>query len=139
MELAKIAQRDGVIKGILMLQGETNTGQQDWPEKVKKVYENLLADLNLKAADVPLVAGEVVGKEVGGQCAAHNPIINKLPEVIPTAHVVSSKDCPCAKDFLHYTAEGYRIIGRRFAEKVMEIENGFQNPMMWAISSRPTF
>ena len=55
MELAKIAQRDGVIKGILMLQGETNTGQQDWPEKVKKVYENLLADLNLKAADVPLV------------------------------------------------------------------------------------
>ena len=132
VELAKIAQRDGVIKGILMLQGETNTGQQDWPEKVKKVYENLLADLNLKAADVPLVAGEVVGKEVGGQCAAHNPIINKLPEVIPTAHVVSSKDCPCAKDFLHYTAEGYRIIGRRFAEKVMEIENGFQNPMMWA-------
>ena len=88
VELAKIAQRDGVIKGILMLQGETNTGQQDWPEKVKKVYENLLADLNLKAADVPLVAGEVVGKEVGGQCAAHNPIINKLPEVIPTAHVV---------------------------------------------------
>ena len=60
VELAKIAKKQGVIKGILMLQGETNTGQQDWPDKVKAVYENLLKDLDLKAADVPLVAGEVV-------------------------------------------------------------------------------
>ena len=132
VELAKIAKKQGVIKGILMLQGETNTGQQDWPDKVKAVYENLLKDLDLKAADVPLVAGEVVSEEVGGHCAAHNPIIRRLPEVIPTAHVVSSKDCPCAKDSLHYTAEGYRIIGRRFAEKMLEIQDGFDNPMMWA-------
>ena len=132
VELAKIAKKQGVIKGILMLQGETNTGQQDWPDKVKAVYENLLKDLDLKAADVPLVAGEVVSEEVGGHCAAHNPIIRRLPEVIPTAHVVSSKGCPCAKDSLHYTAEGYRIIGRRFAEKMLEIQDGFDNPMMWA-------
>ena len=132
VELARKAQKEGVIKGILMLQGETNTGQQDWPLKVKAVYENLLADLNLKAADVPLVAGEVVGEEVGGHCAAHNAIINRLPEVIPTAHVVRSKGCPCASDSLHYTAEGYRMMGRRFAEKMMEIKDGMCNPMMWA-------
>ena len=132
VELAKIAKKQGVIKGMLMLQGETNTGQQDWPEKVKKVYENLLADLGLNANDVPLFAGEVVSEAVGGRCAAHNAIINKLPEVIPTAHVVSSKDCPCAKDSLHYTAEGYRIIGKRFAEKVLSVQSGFKNPMMWA-------
>ena len=132
VELAKIAKKQGVIKGMLMLQGETNTGQQDWPEKVKKVYENLLADLGLNANNVPLYAGEVVGKEVGGRCAAHNPIINKLPEVIPTAHVVSSKDCPCAKDSLHYTAEGYRIIGKRFAEKVLSGQGGCKNPVLWA-------
>ena len=132
VELAKKAKQQGVIKGMLMLQGETNTGQQDWPEKVKKVYENLLADLGLNATDVPLFAGEVVGKEVGGHCAAHNPIINKLPDVIPTAHVVSSKDCPCAHDSLHFTAEGYRIIGRRFAEKVLSVQCGFNNPLLWA-------
>ena len=137
VELAKIAKKQGVIKGMLMLQGETNTGQQDWPEKVKKVYENLLADLGLNANNVPLYAGEVVGKEVGGRCAAHNPIINKLPEVIPTAHVVSSKDCPCAKDSLHYTAEGYRIIGKRFAEKVLSVQSGFKNPVLWAAVPDP--
>ncbi|MGN0283097.1 MAG: family 43 glycosylhydrolase [Prevotella sp.] len=132
VELAKIAKKQGVIKGILMLQGETNTGQQDWLDKVKAVYENLLNDLDLKAADVPLVAGEVVSEEMGGHCAAHNPIIRRLPEVIPTAHVVSSKGCPCANDSLHYTAEGYRIIGRRFAEKMLEVKEGFINPMLWA-------
>ncbi len=132
VEMARKAQKDGVIKGILMLQGENNTGQQDWPLKVKKVYESLLNDLHLKATDVPLIAGEVVGEDVGGRCAFHNNVIARLPEVIPTAHVVSSKGCPCAKDSLHYTAEGYRMMGRRFAETVLSIEEGFKNPVLWA-------
>ena len=137
IELARKAQKDGVIKGILMLQGETNTGQQDWPLKVKNVYENILSDLSLDSNSVPLYAGEVVGEDVGGRCASHNPVINRLPEVIPSAHVVSSTGCPCATDSLHYSAEGYRILGKRFAEKVLSVEHGFKNPMMWADTPDP--
>ena len=137
IELARKAQKDGVIKGILMLQGETNTGQQDWPLKVKNVYENILSDLSLDSNSVPLYAGEVVGEDVGGRCASHNPVINRLPEVIPSAHVVSSKGCLCAPDSLHYSAEGYRILGKRFAEKVLSVEHGFKNPMMWADTPDP--
>lgn len=137
IELARKAQKDGVIKGILMLQGETNTGQQDWPLKVKNVYENILSDLSLDSNSVPLYAGEVVGEDVGGRCASHNPVINRLPEVIPSAHVVSSKGCTCAPDSLHYSAEGYRILGKRFAEKVLSVEHGFKNPMMWADTPDP--
>ena len=137
IELARKAQKDGVIKGILMLQGETNTGQQDWPLKVKNVYENILSDLSLDSNSVPLYAGEVVGEDVGGRCASHNPVINRLPEVIPSAHVVSSKGCPCATDSLHYSAEGYRILGKRFAEKVLSVEHGFKNPIMWADTPDP--
>ena len=137
IELARKAQKDGVIKGILMLQGETNTGQQDWPLKVKNVYENILSDLSLDSNSVPLYAGEVVGEDVGGRCASHNPVINRLPEVIPSAHVVSSKGCPWAPDSLHYSAEGYRILGKRFAEKVLSVEHGFKNPMMWADTPDP--
>ena len=137
IEVARKAQKDGVIKGILMLQGETNTGQQDWPLKVKNVYENILSDLSLDSNSVPLYAGEVVGEDVGGRCASHNPVINRLPEVIPSAHVVSSKGCPCATDSLHYSAEGYRILGKRFAEKVLSVEHGFKNPMMWADTPDP--
>jgi len=114
VEVAKLAQKDGVIKGILLHQGESNTGDTTWPAQVSKVYSNLLKDLNLNAA-VPLVAGEVVHEEQNGVCARMNTIIDKLPETIPTAHVVSSKGCTVAKDNLHFNAAGYREFGKRYA------------------------
>ena len=42
INLAKLAQKDGVIKGILLHQGETNTGQVEWPSYVKKIYNDML-------------------------------------------------------------------------------------------------
>lgn len=56
-ELAVEAQKAGVIKGILLHQGESNTGDKEWPQKVKRVYENLLRDLNLQAKECSLVGG----------------------------------------------------------------------------------
>ena len=82
---------------------------------------DILQDLSLKAEDVPLLAGEVVSEGVGGVCAAHNPVIRRLPEVIPTAHVVSSEGLPCADDHLHFNAEGYRQLGKRYAKVMLEI------------------
>ena len=35
VDQAKAAQRDGVIKGILMHQGESNPNDKEWPNKVK--------------------------------------------------------------------------------------------------------
>ena len=35
VEMAKLAQKDGVIRGILLRQGESNTNDKDWPNKVK--------------------------------------------------------------------------------------------------------
>src|SRR5215475_8457943 len=55
VDAAKLAQKDGVIKGILLHQGESNTNDKEWPNKVKGVYESLLKDLNLKTKDVPLL------------------------------------------------------------------------------------
>ena len=114
-ELAVEAQKAGVIKGILLHQGESNTGDKEWPQKVKRVYENLLRDLNLQAKDVPLLAGEVVHADQNGRCASMNEIINTLPQVIPTAYVIPSSGCPAAEDNLHFTAEGYRKLGVRYA------------------------
>ena len=45
MTLARKAQQDGVIKGVLMHQGESNTGDPEWANKVQKVYDRLLGDL----------------------------------------------------------------------------------------------
>lgn len=121
IQLAKLAQKEGVIKGILLHQGETNTGQQDWPLRVKKIYNDILSDLGLKAEDVPLLVGELVQKDQGGSCWAHNAIIDNITATIPTAHVISSKGCPQRGDGLHFTAEGYRTIGKRYADMMLEL------------------
>jgi hypothetical protein len=123
VEMAKVAQQQGVIKGILLHQGESNTNDKTWPDKVKGVYESLLADLNLNAKDVPLVAGEVVHADQGGVCASMNVIIDDLPNTIPTAHVVSSKGCEALSDHLHFTPAGYRELGKRYAEAMLPLLN----------------
>lgn len=121
VELARLAQKDGVIKGILLHQGESNTGDAEWPRKVKIVYDNLVKDLNLNASSIPLLAGEVVHEEQGGRCASMNKIIATLPQTIPNSYVVSSKGCTDAADNLHFDAAGYRQLGRRYAFKMLSL------------------
>ncbi|MEE0911486.1 MAG: sialate O-acetylesterase, partial [Paludibacteraceae bacterium] len=91
IDCAKKAQEVGVIKGILLHQGETNTGDYSWPSKVKGVYENILNDLNLDGKDVPLLVGEVVRTEQGGSCGRHNDVIAKVPSTIPNSYVISAE------------------------------------------------
>lgn len=121
VEMGKLAQKSGVIKGILLHQGESNTNDKEWPAKVKVIYERLLKDLNLKPEDVPLLAGEVVGADQKGACASMNKIIAELPKTIPTAHIVSSEGCVGRPDHLHFTPEGYRELGRRYAETMLPL------------------
>jgi len=118
---AKLAQQAGVIKGILLHQGESNTNDKEWPNKVKSVYEHLLRDLNLHAEAVPLLAGEVVNADQKGACASMNRIIAELPKTIPTAHVISSQGCACRPDHLHFTAAGYRKLGTRYAQEMLSL------------------
>ena len=121
MECAKKAQQSGVIKGILLHQGETDAYNNTWLEKVKKVYQYMLSELNLKAEDVPLIAGEVGHADQKGRCASANNTIDRLPSVIPTAHVVSSAGCTLQSDNLHFDSQGYRKLGRRYAKEALGV------------------
>ena len=121
VEMAKLAQKDGVIKGILLHQGESNTNDTLWTKKVKGVYDNLMKDLKLKPKQVPLLAGELLNTDQGGACASMNTFIATLPQVIPNSYVIPSASCPGAPDHLHFTAEGYRMIGKRYAKKMLSI------------------
>lgn len=121
VEMAKIAQKDGVIKGILLHQGEADCTQPDWPQWVNTVYQNLLSDLELEAADVPLLVGELVNASEGGACSDHNYVIAQVPTVIPTAHVISSEGCPCSPDYMHFSLQGYRMMGSRYAQTMLSL------------------
>src|SRR5450759_2845908 len=121
VDMAKLAQKDGVIKGILLHQGESNSGDKEWPNKVKGIYENLLQDLNLNPKEVPLIVGELVNADQKGACASMNKIIDNLPKTIPTAHVVSSAGCIGRPDHLHFTPAGYRELGTRYAQTMLPL------------------
>ncbi len=135
LNAAKIAQQKGVIKGILLHQGETNTGDAQWPAKVKKIYTDLITDLDLDATKVPLLAGELVHADQGGLCASMNTIINKLPQTLPNSYVISSSGCTDKTDNIHFNSEGYRELGRRYGEQMLalleydtEAPLGLENP-----------
>ena len=119
--MAKKAQEKGVIKGILLHQGCSNNGQADWPVKVKRVYIRLLNDLGLNEEEVPLLIGETLSQAKGGICWGHNNVIAKTASVIPNSYVISSEGCPGASDGLHFTAEGYRMLGKRYAQQMLQI------------------
>ena len=139
VEVAKKAQMHGVIKGILMHQGETDNGNPQWPVMVKTVYERILNELNLSPEDVPLLVGEMLREENGGACWGQNSNIATLPNIIPNAHVISSEGCPGnGIDKFHFSAEGYRILGKRYAETMLNIL-GVKKPLAASAKTEKTW
>jgi hypothetical protein len=121
VEVAQLAQKDGVIKGILLHQGESDSGDTLWPQKVKVVYDKLMNDLDLNPDSIPLLAGELVNADQEGVCAGMNSIIQNLPQTIPNSYVIPSDGCNDAPDNLHFTAEGYRELGKRYGVRMLSL------------------
>lgn len=121
VDMAKKAQEKGVIKGILLHQGCSNNGDPNWPSMVKTIYNNMLTDLGLKAADVPLFVGETLQQDQGGACYGHNAVVAKMPETVTTSHIVRSNGCPGnGQDPWHFSAAGYRTMGKRYAYEALK-------------------
>ncbi len=134
IEMAKKAQEEGVIKGIIFHQGETDAGNGQWPSKVKKVYDNIIKDLGL-GNDIPFLAGEVLRS---GVSSGANNNIAKLPQQSSNFYVVSSEGFNQALgdgQNVHFTSQEYRDFGKRYAEKMIEVLGDKLNPVASTVSS----
>ena len=122
IEVAKKAQEKGVIKGIIFHQGETDGGMNEqtaeWEKKVQKTYEYILSQLGLKAEETPFVAGEMVDK---GSCYGFVKRVHNLSNYIANFGVASSKGYGSKGDGLHFTVEGYRGMGERYAQEMLKL------------------
>jgi alpha-L-arabinofuranosidase len=137
METAREAQKYGVIKGMLLHQGESNPDDPQWPGRVKKIHDDLCADLGLDPAEIPLLAGELKYAEQDGVCAAFNEVVlPHLPEVMPNAYVISAMGCESTGDQFHFNTEGMRLMGYRMAEKMLELE-GFRDMEKRTLTLQP--
>jgi hypothetical protein len=80
-----------------------------------------------------LLVGEVVRTEYGGICGHANPTINDIARSAsplgssknryPNTYVVSFEGCLPCDDYLHFCGEGYRILGRHYAQRYLEVTN----------------
>jgi len=126
IEMAKLAQQKGVIKGILLHQGESNNGQTDWPRKIQKIYNNMLKDLNIEPNSIPLLAGEMLQQDQGGICWGMNSIIATLPYYIPDSYAISSKECTGnGIDGFHFSTVGARELGKRYGLQMLSISKTY--------------
>lgn len=136
VEMAKIAQKSGVIKGIIYHQGETDLSDENMPEsqgnewlaRVYELYTNLINDLGLNMDSVPFIAGEPVQQDKGGACYRAIPWVDKIPEYFKEqsgkdiAYVASSKDCAkSSDDDYHFSSGGYRKLGKRYGEIMLPL------------------
>ena len=134
IEMAKKAQEEGVIKGIIFHQGETDAGDGNWPSAVKKVYDNIIKDLGLEN-DIPFLAGEVLRTGVSKGANNNNA---KLPQQSKNFYVVSSEGFNQALNDgqnVHFTSQEYRDFGKRYAEKMIEVLGDKLKPAATAESS----
>ena len=121
VEMGKIAKQKGVIKGFLFHQGEADYQMNDWPKRVKKVYDDLIAELELDPEKTPILIGELAPT---GDLGWRNDAVAEAANLIPNGHLISAQGCPALKEAsytLHFTREGYETFGKRYAETMLEL------------------
>jgi len=139
VDYARAAQKLGVIKGIIMLQGEAGAYQsatsiQGYDTIVKDIYNDLKADLDLENDDFQYVAGTPrMGTENGNIWGA--PVVDilfQLEKDNAWFHVVDLRDfenydtnttlyIDPSLDISHYTVAGRIEAGRRFAVEMYNL------------------
>jgi hypothetical protein len=124
---ARLAQRDGVLKGILWHQGEGDTssaGIAAYRERLTRLVADFRADL--EAPDVPFVAGMlgVWDPERHGGRQAFNENLAGIGDWFPRAAVVGSEGLEHGGDGTHFGSAALREFGRRYAEAMQ----GFGEP-----------
>ena len=121
VEMGKIAKQKGVIKGFLFHQGEADYQMKDWPERVKKVYDQFIEELELDPEKTPILLGELAPT---GDLGWRNDAVKEAADLIPNGYVISAQGCPAIKEpsyTLHFTRDGYQTLGERDAEKMLEL------------------
>jgi hypothetical protein len=111
VEMAKAAQEDGVIRGFLLHQGESGSTSNQWANEVKKIYNDLIEELDLDAELIPLLAGDLLSP---------SSMVQGLPNTLENSYVISSQGLSGA-DQWHFTPSSYREFGKRYAIQMLDI------------------
>ena len=105
-------------------------GERDAKDKLSAIYAESLQGViqqlrgDLKRPDIAIVIGRISDCEKGEQhWDAVRAAQEKVAKDDPRAAWIDTDDLNGPKNDLHYTKEGYTLLGRRFAEKAIELNS----------------
>ena len=109
----------GVLKGILWHQGESDSSDAQYLEKLTDLIANLRADLG--SPELPFVAGQVLyDPETRAHTKQINEILAALPNAVPFAGCVMS-DGLTSFDNVHFDTRSAMLLGERYADEMLRI------------------
>jgi hypothetical protein len=117
------AMGEGVLKGILWHQGEsdsTDIGAPHYEGRLIKMIETFRADLT---TDAPFIVGTLADFFIKNN--PHGVVVNdslrRLPKLVPRTACVDSSGLEHTGDQLHFCAEAARELGRRYALAMLSV------------------
>jgi hypothetical protein len=138
---AHFAMSQGVIKGVLWHQGESDTVQQAETDSYENKLHQLVADLRHDLGDdqLPFIAGNLA--EFYGTGPAHNApdrvkrinevrgVLRALPQQVPFTGFVESTGCSSEdENMVHFDRKSYILLGQRYAKVLEEVEIKNEKP-----------
>ncbi len=125
LKRARVAMKEGVIKGVLWHQGENDSGKAETAKIYAKQLDAMIAALrqDLAAPQLPVIVGEL-GEfyREGASVALVNDALRALPERMARTAFVPSKGLGHKGDEVHFDAPAYREFGRRYAEAMQKLQ-----------------
>jgi hypothetical protein len=120
LDRAKLAMKDGTLKGILWHQGESDSAEEKartYSERLAGMVADLRADLG--AGEVPFVAGKL-GEFL--KRTLINEQIASIPQRVPRGAVVESNGLKDKGDKLHFDTPSLREFGKRYADAMQRLQ-----------------
>jgi hypothetical protein len=118
---ARVAMQKGVLKGIIWHQGESDSSPEKTGEYLPRLQQLILSfRQDLSAPQVPVVVGELGYYREQYQGINHQ--LEALPGQVAHTTLASARDLIHMGDGTHFDTASARILGRRFAKKMLELQ-----------------
>ena len=128
---ARLAMKDGRLKGILWHQGESDSGSETTAHSYGARLSQMIADLraDLGAGEVPFVAGKLgdfLARTSKDGKPSFWPVVNEqlasIPSRVPKTAVVESTGLTHKGDVVHFDTPSLREFGRRYAAAMKQLQ-----------------
>jgi len=118
-----IAKQNGIIKGILWHQGESDANEKDIPlykERLHLLFSKFRSAIGNN--ELPVLLGELGSfSENPANFNLINKVIHDYAAEDKNSRVISTKELKDKGDHLHFDSKGQRTIGKRFAKAYLDM------------------